>query len=537
MKSSLRKLRGFALHRSADLKAKRDHGVPACQDELVQASQDVLDMRNCYDSLLSAAAATAVSAYEFSEALREMGTCLLEKTSLNDDEDSGKVLLMLGKVQFELQKLVDSYRVHINQTITTPSESLLKELQTVEDMKRQCDEKRDLYKFMLAKHIEKGRTRHVKGEGFSTQQLQVARKDYEEEANLFVFRLKSLKQGQSRSLLTQAARHHASQLNFFRNGVKSLEIVEPHVKALAEQRHIDYDFIVSEEDDSEDGEGNNYCYDVNEDSELSFDYGQNEHIHGLGSTNRNSAEQLLEQSHGELPPFVRGTISVSQSAPILPDKKYEPSKGIKQVHVSTLRNVHTYALPTPLDAKSSPFLGSRDSLSETIRHNSGGFPKQLWHSSPLEPSKPAKDLKDELSSRIKLPISQSVLKESNINSGPIKLPPPLTEGLSRLQSNSHSGASDSKFIKRQAFSGPLLGKSWTNNPILPTNEYVQSIDQLSQGRVPSVWLVIQGHWCLEVKDFIQQIECYQIQRHHCQHLLQSWLAVFLYPLMAKDQEL
>ncbi|PKU77748.1 Uncharacterized protein MA16_Dca005580 [Dendrobium catenatum] len=387
MKSSLRKLRGFALHKSADLKEKRDHGVPARQDELVQASQDVLDMRNCYDSLLSAAAATAVSAYEFSEALREMGTCLLEKTSLNDDEESGKVLLMLGKVQFELQKLVDSY------------------------------------------------------------QLQAAREDYEEEANLFVFRLKSLKQGQSRSLLTQAARHHASQLNFFRNGVKSLEIVEPHVKALAEQRHIDYDFIVSEEDDSEDGEGNNYCYDVNEDS-----------------------EQLLEQSHGELPPFVRGTISVSQSASILPDKKYEPSKGIKQVHASTLREVHTYVLPTPLDCKSPPFLGSRDSLSETIRHNSGGLPKQLWHSSPLEPSKPAKDLKDEPS---KLPISQSVLKESNINGGPIKLPPPLTEGLSRLQSNSQSGASDSKFIKRQAFSGPLLGKSRTNSPILPTNEYVQ----------------------------------------------------------------
>lgn len=27
---------------------------------------------------------------EFSESLRELGDCLLEKTSLNDDEDSGK---------------------------------------------------------------------------------------------------------------------------------------------------------------------------------------------------------------------------------------------------------------------------------------------------------------------------------------------------------------------------------------------------------------------------------------------------------------
>lgn len=87
MKSSLRKLRGFAaFHRGADLKEKRDHGALARQEELLQASHDVLEMRNCYDSLLSAASATANSAYEFSEALQEMGTCLLEKTTLKDDE-------------------------------------------------------------------------------------------------------------------------------------------------------------------------------------------------------------------------------------------------------------------------------------------------------------------------------------------------------------------------------------------------------------------------------------------------------------------
>lgn len=44
------------------------------------------------------------------------------------------------------------------------------------------------------------------------QQLQAAYDEYDEEATLFVFRLKSLKQGQSRSLLTQAARHHAAQV-------------------------------------------------------------------------------------------------------------------------------------------------------------------------------------------------------------------------------------------------------------------------------------------------------------------------------------
>lgn len=62
---------------------------------------------------------------------------------------------------------------------------------------------------------EKGRSKGGKGENFSMQQLQVAHEEYDEEATLFVFRLKSLKQGQSRSLLTQAARHHAAQVFFF----------------------------------------------------------------------------------------------------------------------------------------------------------------------------------------------------------------------------------------------------------------------------------------------------------------------------------
>lgn len=32
---------------------------------------------------------------EFSESLRELGDCLLEKTALNDDEESGKLILTL----------------------------------------------------------------------------------------------------------------------------------------------------------------------------------------------------------------------------------------------------------------------------------------------------------------------------------------------------------------------------------------------------------------------------------------------------------
>ena len=68
---------------------------------------------------------------------------------------------------------------------------------------------------MVTQQKEKGRSKGGKSEHFSSQQLQGARDAYDEAATLCVFRLKSLKQGQSRSLLTQAARHHAAQVFFY----------------------------------------------------------------------------------------------------------------------------------------------------------------------------------------------------------------------------------------------------------------------------------------------------------------------------------
>lgn len=76
---------------------------------------------------------------------------------------------------------------------------------------------RDKYEYFVARQREKGRSRSGRNETFSSDQVQAACDEYDEEANLFVFRLKSLKQGQSRSLLTQASRHHAAQVSSFDN--------------------------------------------------------------------------------------------------------------------------------------------------------------------------------------------------------------------------------------------------------------------------------------------------------------------------------
>ncbi|XP_040938938.1 uncharacterized protein At2g33490 isoform X2 [Gossypium hirsutum] len=500
MKTSLRRLRNIALHRHGGETNDQQDPPPLPQfDEFDQASQDMQDMRDCYDSLLSAAAAAANSAFgliilisavssvdypcytciEFSESLQEMGDCL-GKIAVNDDEESGKVLSMLGKVQLGLQKLVDSYRSHIIQTITSPSESLLNELRTVEEMKRQCDEKRNVYEYMAMRHKEKGRSKSGKGENFSVQHLQVAHDEYQEEATLLFFRLKSLKQGQSRSLLTQAARHHAAQLNFFKKALKSLEEVEPHVQKITEKQHIDYHFRGLEDSEAENGDPDeNYENDDDEsdddnyeddaedhnDGELSFDYRQNDQDQNMFFASRHSmeldqvafpqvamveaAKENLEKARRHSFSF-RGEIRTSsQSAPLLSENKSDPYEKIQPL---SARKFSSYVLPTPVATESSIGLGnlapqsSKASLNEQSNNS--------WHSSPFEHKKHEMILGDEKFCGSAIINAQSFLRESNSPASSTRLPPRVSPT-----------AAYSKKIKRQSFSGPLTSKPWPTKTV------------------------------------------------------------------------
>ncbi|KAL1206175.1 hypothetical protein V5N11_020398 [Cardamine amara subsp. amara] len=478
MKTSLRRLRGV-LHKN-ESKDRRDPRVLTQKDELAQASQDVQDMRNCYDSLLSAAAATANSAYEFSESLRELGACLLEKTALNDDEESGKVLLMLGKLQFKLQKLVDKYRSHIFQTITIPSESLLNELRIVEEMQQLCDEKRNVYEGMLTRQREKGRSKGGKGENFLTQQLQEAHDEYDNETTLFVFRLKSLKQGQTRSLLTQAARHHAAQLCFFKKALNSLEEVEPHVQMVTESQHIDYHFTGLEDDDGDDELENNEDdgSEVHNDGELSFEYGVNDKDQDADSSpgdsselghsditfplvaGPNTAQEKEERNYGKSYSLRRDVRTVSQSAPLFAENHTNPpSEKLLRMRSSVTRKFSTYALPTPVETTRSPSSTTSPGKNNVAVSNPAkAITKKIWYSSPLEARGPAK-----VSSRSMVALKEQVLRESNKNTSS-RLPPPLADELlySRLGT-----------LKRRSFSGPLTSKPLPNKP-LPSTPHLYS---------------------------------------------------------------
>ncbi|GAB2280728.1 hypothetical protein Dimus_015354 [Dionaea muscipula] len=489
MKTSLRKLRGALQHHKQDRKDGKV--LPLAQlDELAKASEDMQEMKDCYDSLLSAAAAAASSAYEFSESLRDMGACLLRKVALNDDEETGRVQLMLGKVQLELHKLVDSYRSHIFQTITVPSESLLNELHNVEDMKRQCDQKRVLYENMWTRHREKGRPKSGKKESYTSQQLQIAKEQFDEEATLFVFRLKSLKQGQSRSLLTQTARHHAAQLSFFRKAYKSLEAIEPHVKSVTEQQHIDYQFTGLDDDESEDGE-NDYCSDddggdsYGSDGEFTFDYRRNGNQGNVSATRKpmeldmditfpslsrvDVAKENMESVYKDYD--FRDHKLLSQSAPLFPQRKANPVERIRQLRPSSTRKYHSYVLPKPSDTKGSVSSGSETPVSHTRTDPSHS--QNLSYSMPLEPKNYEKLLATgNLSGPIILD-SHSVLKENNN-----RMPPQFSERVSSSHLNP-SAASNTKKIKRLSHSGPITSRPiWT-----ATSLYSREPPEFSSGPI------------------------------------------------------
>ncbi|THF98719.1 hypothetical protein TEA_017791 [Camellia sinensis var. sinensis] len=366
---------------------------------------------------------------------------------------NGKVLSVLGNVQFDPQKLVDSYRSHVILTITTPSESLLNELRTVEEGLSWSPCHRldtlttsvcyddgilmNLYsmsfllfvgtgdeKAVRRKKKEKGKSKSGKMEVCTSQELQAARDEYDEEATLCVFRLKSLKQGQCRSLLTQAARHHAAQLNLFRKGLKFLEAVEPHRRLVTEKQHIDYQLSGLDDGEDRENEGVNSLQ-TNDDGELSFDYRQNKQGLDAVSTSRNSMEVNLNRSVGEQN-FNREHRVGSHSAPIFAEKKFDPAERAREMQPSA-RKFHSYVLPTPVDVKSSISITNGSDLQ--LRPTSHiGSTHSLWHSSPLEPEKREKDCTDDNLSVPAISKAQLKLKESSSNNPSVQDPPNSASG-------------------------------------------------------------------------------------------------------------
>ncbi|XP_076888063.1 uncharacterized protein At2g33490-like [Bidens hawaiensis] len=439
MKSSFGKI-GRKLSMQKDV---RDHHPCVLLDDLDQASKDMQDMRNCYDGLLAAAAATANSVYEFSEALSEMGNCLLGKAAAACDAESVNVLSMLGNLQLELEKIADTYRSYVVVTITNPAESLLSELVKVEEMKFQCSEKREVYDHMVAQHREKGKLKTGKVESSIAQKLQEAQDEYEDAARLCVFRAKSLKEGQWRSLLTQAARHHTAQLNFFRKGLKAVEAVEPFIRNVAEKHRIDCQLSGLYDSGSQEGES------MSGHGELRFDYKQKKQGVDDGTlpnpmevdqvdvpfVQASNLEDLeINQNRRKTEHlFGRQTRVSGYSAPLFPDK-INTSEKLKEAQPGPIS--HSYALPPPVVDPRNPISKPASSISHV-----NPFPNLHHDSTPTAP----------LTSK-----TQSTINTGNIITPPLQLPAPVTPtARSSFSQDNYYKSDASKVDRRQSYSGPL----------------------------------------------------------------------------------
>jgi len=323
---------------------------------------------------------------------------------------------------------------------------------------------------MRAAYKDKGRSRYSKSESFSTEQLQASFLEYQEEAALFIFRLRSLKQGQFLSILTQAARHHAAQISFFRRGLKHLEALEPYVKAVAEKQHIDYHFN-GLDDDSDFDDYSSYQDNHSDGSELSFDYGINDRDKDLPSSTSpmdldqpqptSSPRPMKEpdQENAEeikatfIAPHVKPDI-VTQSAPIIAENVPDPSMRFRKMNLSK-RIVHSYKLPTPADEMNPASVVTNTSPHSNLPASKSYVTGNLWHSSPL--------VKD--------------FKPSSIYSRPVKMPP-NNEGISAPLVYSYS-ISDFKKMKRETretFSGPIPSKTGSSNPLFSATDHRQSMN-------------------------------------------------------------
>lgn len=464
--------RKLTMHKNSG-REKRDHHSSAHLDELVQASKDMQDIRTCYDGLISAAAAMTNSIFEFSESLHEVGICLLDKTAIDADSESGRVLTTLGNIQLELQKIADIYRSYVTVTITNPSESLLSELRKVEEMKLQCDEKREAYEYMMSQDKEKLKLRSGKAETSVAQKLQEAQDEYNEVARLCAFRVKSLKEGQCRSLLTQATRHHAAQLDFFRKGFKALEAVDPMIRIVAKKHRIDYQ--LSALDNGNSGEGEDVSnHEGIDDGELSFDYGQKKQ--GLDNVGKSSSPMELDRpdishlqgsaledretnhhKHQGEHIFSRQNRVSSYSEPLYPQKVDSPKK---PKETQPPWKIHSYVLPSPVEAKSPT---SRTPTS--LAHNNP-FSKFQSPSPAGDHEKPERDFGND-NTLISATTSNS---RTTIDSSS-QLPAPSGERFS----HSHGGF-DSKVANRQAYSGPLLPTKGFSSKITSTSGPILSTE-------------------------------------------------------------
>lgn len=342
MKSPFKKFRDFALSKHGS-KEKAPESPWALADESQDVTigmEDVENMRAQYEGLLTNAQIISGATYDYSRSLQDMAWYMVDTFGQINDGEIGNIFSMLGKVQFEISKLLDQFAAHVSQTIMTPTEMIISELQQVEVMKEQYDEKRQVFN-IIQKEKPKGKPK--KGDRLE-HDFELAEKEFKEQANFLSFRLESLKQGRSRSLVTQAARYHSAQMQLFRKCLASINAVEPVMKQLALEKNIDR--TLAEEDLGIHGN----MFEMKMDGDVLENEEESESVASSPNFPQEIQMDSLEVSEGAKN-LVKRHEGSSKSAPMSPLQYFQhagfQNKQEGSFEQLTHKEVSKYALPSP----------------------------------------------------------------------------------------------------------------------------------------------------------------------------------------------
>lgn len=363
MKSPFHKIRQFALFNHGT-KHPTPSPFPFVVEplEITKGMQDLENMRAQYEGLLTNAQMMSGAAYDFSRSLQDMASYMVETFGQRSDADIGNIFSMLGKVQFELSKLLDLYSAHVSQAIISPTEMMIHKLQQVEVTKEQYDEKRQLYNLVQKeKRPKKGKGDHP------DSRFAVAKEDFKRQADFLIFHLQSLKQERSQSLVTQAARFHTAQMHVFSKGLALINAVEPVVSNLALDRNIDR--TLTERDAHIHAKLSEMEMDGSlpradgeiESVDNSPTYVMEAQMNGAGTPE--GADSMFKKQEGS-----------SKSAPLCPSMylQYEGlqnNKELRQKH----KKISMYALPSPSGSSGRRTAYSRGLMSSQAHSSTEGF--------------------------------------------------------------------------------------------------------------------------------------------------------------------
>ncbi|KAH7446898.1 hypothetical protein KP509_01G081000 [Ceratopteris richardii] len=393
MKSSFKKLRNFALHKSstnskhAASDTHRAQGPGAATrmaitqplastqavdelrvlpghrrqgDDHGEKTQALTHMQEQYDGLLAAAQSVSGSAYDLSNALHEMASYIIETFGKAGDGDIGSSLSMLAKVQYEISKLLVSYATHVSQAIVTPTKSFLEELESLKEAEGQYERERDSYKNRNLKNVN---TRHRK-EDASDKNLNSISEKLNNQATQLDRLVQSLKQGQEQNLMMQTAKHHRAQVQLFGKGLNLLNAVEFMIKQVTADFHID-DALSDDDEPGLESDKNNYAPKV-------YSVEENNDDATMLSSSPISTQFATMERRKERSSLVKPWENTSKSAPLrssLYDAMPHKDTNIERPSVKAT----TYALPnqmsqTAMSYKHSESIAGREEYQQFDEH-------------------------------------------------------------------------------------------------------------------------------------------------------------------------